>query len=471
MVRRNEDSAPAEGLSDLEAKLSERKLPHSLEAEQSVLGALLVDCSVAAGVLQILTADDFYSPRHAKLFSIFQSLFDRNATFDEVMALDEMERLGVTESVGGMDFLAELIQKVPTAANAEYYARIVREKAILRCLVGTCTELVQDVYESDMTAQAQLDGAEHKILEIGERGIGREFVQISELIDAHIDKLGKHQGEIQGTIYSGFNDLDSMTTGFHPEEFIIVAGRPSMGKTSFCMNCVEHASLSGKKVAIFSLEVSKDQLVQNLLCSFARVNAHALRQRSLSKDMWQKLMDGAEKLTQTKVFIDDTPGLTPLALKSKARRLNKKEGLDLIVVDYLQLMEIGGFESRQQEISAVSRGLKGLARELKVPVIAVSQLSRGVENRESHKPRLSDLRESGAIEQDADLVLLLYREEYYNPDKEDARGRAEIIIGKQRNGPTGSVDLAFLKDFMRFENLALHYEEAPLQGGGGDYRE
>jgi len=241
-----------------------------------------------------------------------------------------------------------------------------------------------------------------------------------------------------------------------------------MGKTSFSMNCVEYAALQGKRVAIFSLEVSKDQLVQNLLCSFTKVDAHRVRQRSLSKDMWQRLLDGAAQLSQTKVFIDDTPGLTPLSLKAKARRLHSREPLHLIVIDYLQLMEVGGIENRQQEISTVSRSLKSLARELNVPVIAISQLSRGVENRESHKPRLADLRESGAIEQDADVVLLLYREEYYKPEKEDAKGKAEIIIAKQRNGPTGSVHLAFQSQHVRFQSLAQHedgdgYGEVPFE--------
>lgn len=454
------------GDGDVEAKLAERKLPHSLDAEESVLGALLVDCTAASSVFQLLTADDFYSPRHSKVYSVLQTLYDRHSTLDEVMALNEMERLGIAESLGGMECLGSLIERVPTAANAEYYARIVHEKAILRSLVATCSEVIQGVYESEAPPQKQLDAAEQKVLDIGERGLGRDFVQISEVIDAHFEKIGKNQSQ-EGVVPSGFRDLDNMTTGFQPAEFIIVAGRPSMGKTSFCMNCVETAALAGKRVAIFSLEVSKDQLVQNLLCSFCRVDAHRVRQRSLSRDMWQKLVDGAARLSQTKIYIDDTPGLTPLSLKAKARRLNKREKLDLIVIDYLQLMEVvGGGENRQQEISAVSRSLKSLARELEVPVITVSQLSRSVENRESHKPRLSDLRESGAIEQDADLVILLYREEYYKPEKEEAKGKAELIIAKQRNGPTGSVELAFLSHFVRFENLAQPYEGDPFPSEG-----
>jgi len=460
-------SGEGSGVARLEAKLADRKLPHSLEAEQSVLGSLLVDCKGASTVFQLLSAEDFYSPRHAKVFTIFQQLYDQHSTFDEVMAMDEMERAGISESVGGLEFLEGLLNRVPTAANVEHYTRIVREKAILRSLVGSCSEIIQGVYDSETPARDQLDGAEQKVFEIGKRSMGRDFIQISDILDEHFEKLGKSATEADRTVQSGFTDLDRETTGFHPAEFIIVAGRPSMGKTSFCMNCVEHIAMARKRVAIFSLEVSKDQLVQNLLCGFARVDAHRVRQRSLSKEMWQKLTDGASRLSQTQIYIDDTPGLTPLGLKAKARRLHARAPLDVIVIDYLQLMEVGGTESRQQEISAVSRSLKALARELDVPVITISQLSRGVESRESHRPRLSDLRESGAIEQDADLVLLLYREEYYKPDKEEAKGQAEVIIAKQRNGPTGTLQLSFQSKHMRFENLATHYEDGDFQGGAG----
>ncbi len=448
-----------DNLADAEAKLAERKLPHSLDAESSVLGALLVDCKSAAGIFQVLSPEDFYSPRHAKVYTTFQSLYDRHSTFDYVMAFDELERQSLGASVGGMEFFEELIQKVPTAANAEHYAKIVREKAILRSLVGTCSEVIQGVFDSDLAPRDQLDAAEQRIFDIGKRSMGRDFVKISDILDEHFERLGKADGEGARVVYSGFKELDDMTTGFHPAEFIIVAGRPSMGKTSFCMNCVENAALAGKRIAIFSLEVSKDMLTQNLLCSLSRVNSHDVRKRTLSKDMWQKLLDGASRLSETRIFVDDTPGLTPLGLKAKARRLHAREPLDMIVIDYLQLMECGGVESRQQEISVISRSLKSLARELELPVITISQLSRGVENRESHKPRLSDLRESGAIEQDADVVLLLYREEYYKPEKEDARGKAEVIIAKQRNGPTGSVDMAFISRFMRFENLARGFDD------------
>lgn len=437
--------------------MSDKELPHGLEAEQSLLGAILVDCQAASGAFQLLTPDDFYSPRHARIFRAMLEVYDNHSTVDEILLQAELERRGEEEAAGGLDYLDELVDRLPTAANAEHYARVLRDKSILRGLVKACNEIVQGVYDSDAPARSQQDVAEQKIFEIGKHGVGRDFVRIKELIDQQFEYLDQ-RGDADRNVYSGFTDLDKLTTGFRPAEFIIVAGRPSMGKTSFCMNVVENAALNGKRVAIFSLEVSRDQLVQNLLGTISRVDARRIRTRSLDEDQWDRLVHGASKLCETKVYVDDTPGLTSLALKAKARRLHGRDALDLVVVDYLQLMEGSGAESRQQEISEVSRNLKGLARELDVPVIAVSQLSRSVENRESHRPRLSDLRESGAIEQDADVVLLLYRDEYYNPNKEEAKGKAEVIVAKQRNGPTGSAHLVFMNSFMRFENLSP-YEE------------
>jgi len=443
---------------DVERHVEERRLPRNLDAEESVLGALLVDYEAAAIAFQVLTAEDFYSPKHAKLFDVFRGIYDKHSTLDEVMAAEEMNRQGVSESMGGMEFLAELVQRVPTAANTEYYARIVHEKAMLRALVGTCTEIVQGVYESEDSAPTQLDTAEQRVLDIGQRESGSDFVDIGSILHEQFEKIDQASAD-DDVVRSGYPELDQMTTGFHPAELVVVAGRPSMGKTSFCMNLVENVAISGGAVAIFSLEVSKDQLIQNLLCSHAKVNAHRLRQRSLSQSQWQDLISGASRLRQTKVYIDDTPGLTPLTMKAKARRLHSRHPLDLVVIDYLQLMEMEGRESRQQEISTISRSLKALARELKVPVISISQLSRGVESREDHRPRLSDLRESGAIEQDADLVLLLYRAEYYHPEKEDLKGKAEVIIAKQRHGPTGKVELSFIGQYMRFESLAQHGDD------------
>ncbi len=439
---------------------SERQLPHNLEAEESVLGALLVDVHAAASALQILRDEDFYSPRHAQLFGLFRDLYDHHAALDEVMVIAEMERRGLAESLGGMETLAKLVERVPTVANVDYYAGVVRDKGILRALVASCSGVIQDVYESAHPPRDQLDRAEEVIFRIGESGVGPDFIDVGRLVDEYFEHLDRKSPD-NDSILSGFHDLDTMTSGFRPAEFIIVAGRPSMGKTSFAMNLVEAAAREGKRVAIFSLEVSKEQLVQNLLCTYSKVDAHATRQRSLDSNQWKGLISGAAGLRDLPIYIDDSAGTTPLSLKAKARRLHARSPIDMIVIDYLQLMELGGgSESRQQEIAAVSRSLKALGRELQVPVIALSQLSRGVETRESHRPRLSDLRESGAIEQDADLVLLLYREEYYKPEKEEARGKAEVIVAKQRNGPTGSVQLVFRNHIMRFENLSRYDDEA-----------
>ena len=440
-------------------RAADRQLPHSLEAEQSLLGAILVDCQAASGAFQLVTPDSFYSPRHARVFSAIQQLFDAHSTVDEIMLQEELERRGELEATGGLEYLDELIERLPVAANAEHYARIVRDRAILRSLAGTCSSIVEDVYTSDVPAQEQQDRAEQLIFEIGKQDGGRDFLPIGEIIKEQFERIEDPEGDAR-TVYTGFSDLDSMTTGFHPAELIIIAGRPSMGKTSFSMCVVQNAAAAGKTIAVFSLEVAKDQLVQNLLCSFSRVDAHRLRQKSLSQTHWRDLVDGATRLGKSKIFIDDTPGLTPMALKAKARRLNARHRIDLIVIDYLQLMEGGGGgESRQQEVSVISRSLKGLARELEVPVVTLSQLSRGVESREDRRPRMSDLRESGAIEQDADVILLLYRDEYYHPEREESKGKAEVILAKQRNGPTGAIELAFIGSFMRFENLA-HHEEA-----------
>ncbi|MCZ6792328.1 MAG: replicative DNA helicase [Planctomycetota bacterium] len=442
--------------------MSERQLPHNLEAEQSLLGAILVDYEASSSAFQILTAEDFYSPRHQRIFAAIQDIYDRESRIDEILLAEELNRRSEDAATGGLEYLDELVRRLPAAANAEYYARIIYDRAILRNLVKICGEVAEEVYDSRTSAQEQQDRAEQKILEIGRRQAGREFVSIKEVLDKNFERM--HRDDLgEDTIRTGYPDLDNLTMGLHPSELVIVAGRPSMGKTSFVLNIVRNATLSGeggtggKSVAIFSLEVARDQVVQNLLCMHSQVDSHRLRNKQfLSPEIWKKLIDGASELAATRIFIDDTPNLSPLTLKAKARRLHSREGIDLIVIDYLQLMEARGMESRQQEISLISRSLKGLARELEIPVVTISQLSRGVESREDRRPRMADLRESGAIEQDADLILMLYRDEYYHPEREDAEGRAEVIIAKQRNGPTGKVELVFRKECMRFESRSVH---------------
>jgi replicative DNA helicase len=386
---------------------------------------------------------------------VIGELYDQCSTVDPILAHELLERRGLGQETGGLEYLNELVSSVPTVANAEYHARIVREKSILRSLIAACTEVVQSAFDSDEAPQAQLDKAEQRVFEIGQSGQARDFVEIGGLVQEIIDREDRQ--DFSG-LMTGFRDLDDLTNGLHPSEYVIVAGRPSMGKTSFAMCVVQNVALTGKTVAIFSLEVSKEQLVENLLCSYSRVDALKMRKGTLTQEQWRTMIDGADQVRQFGIHIDDTPSLSPLALKAKARRLHVRHPLDLVVIDYLQLMENQGSESRQQEVTTISRSLKALARELNVPVIAISQLSRGVESREQHRPRLSDLRESGAIEQDADLVLLLYREEYYEPEKEEAKGKAEVIIAKQRNGPTGTVPLTFQSQFMKFDNLS-RYEE------------
>jgi len=439
----------------------DRVPPHDRDAERCVLGAVLLDSEAAAGVFQILRPDQFYLESHRKVYAASMELYDKLSALDVVLVREALERKGDLEAIGGNAALLELVDAVPTAANAEYYATIVRDQAVRRDLIRRATRIVREAYESAESPDQILDAANRSIFDIVEQQIGGDFVGIQDVIDPLFDLLDKGQTALAG-VPTGFTDLDELMNGLHPAELIVVAGRPSMGKTTFALNVALHVGATlGRPVGLFSLEVSRDQLVQNLLCSYARVDTHGLRSGRLSKADWQRLVDCADRLRRAPIFVDDSATLTPTAMKAKARHLKDRHGLDLLVLDYLQLMEQGGANSRQEEISRISRALKALARELKIPVIAISQLSRAVEarERESHRPRLSDLRESGAIEQDADVVILLYREEYYYPKKDEAKGKAEVIVAKQRNGPVDTVKLAFLKHAMRFENLAQYQQE------------
>ncbi len=430
--------------------------PQNIEAEQSVLGGILIENEAINRVMEILTPEDFYREAHRKIYHALIELSERDEPADLITTTNELRKKGELEMVGGASYLAYLIDSVPSAANIEYYARIVKEKAILRKLIETSTDIITQSYEDRTDVEAFLDEAERAIFEISEKRVRPSFFPIKEIVKESfktIEQLYKKKELVTG-VPSGFKELDRLTAGFQPSDLIIVAGRPSMGKTAFCLNIAQYAAIEGRvPVAIFSLEMSKEQLVLRMLCSEAQVEGTRLRTGYLGESDWPKLTMAAGTLSDAPIFIDDTAALSVLELRAKARRLKSEYGLGMIIIDYLQLMKgRGKAESRQQEISEISRSLKALAKELNVPVIAVSQLSRKTEERTGNRPQLSDLRESGAIEQDADVILFLFREEVYHRTEEN-RGKAEVIIGKQRNGPIGKVDLAFLDKYTSFKDL------------------
>lgn len=429
--------------------------PQNIEAEMSVLGAMLFEESALVKGIEVLRPAYFYDEKHKLIFSAIQSLFDKNKPADLITVSEALRATGNLEDAGGASYLTHLTTAVPTAAHIEHYAKIVKEKAVLRGLIQTATQIVQESFDPSGEVQGVLDHAEQMIFDLSQNQIEGKFYSLKEIIHSSmetIDQLYQRKEHVTG-LATGFHDFDTKTSGLQPSDLIIVAGRPSMGKSAFASGICEHAGITLKRpVAIFSLEMSKEQLVQRMLCSHARVDAQKVRTGYLSHQDWPKLTSAAGKLSEAPIFIDDTPGQSVLEVRAKARRLKMQHDISLVIIDYLQLMQgVGKTESRQQEISEISRSLKALARELRVPVIAVSQLSRAVENRTGNRPQLSDLRESGAIEQDADLVVFLFREEYYNPTEEN-RNKAEAIIAKQRNGPIGSVELLFLKDWTRFDN-------------------
>lgn len=430
--------------------------PQNTEAEQAILGAILLEKSALLTVSERITSDDFYRPSHQKIYQAMIDLGERGEPVDLITVTSELQDKKLLEEVGGVSYLSNLANAVPTAANVEYYAQIVEEKSVLRRLIRTATQIVSTGYAGEDEVSEVLSEAEKKILEISQKRSVGAFIPIKDVLMEtfeRIEFLYNNRGGVTG-VPSGYQDLDRMTSGFQKSDLIILAARPSVGKTAFALNVAQNVAVrSNETVAIFSLEMSASQLVQRMICAEANLDAHKIRTGMLEEEDWGKLTMGIGALSQAPIYIDDSPGVTVTEIRAKCRRLKIERGLGLIVIDYLQLIHgRGKGDNRQQEISEISRTLKMIARELEVPVIALSQLSRSVEQRQDKRPMLSDLRESGSIEQDADIVAFLYRDDYYNPETEK-KNIIEILISKQRNGPTGKVELVFLKNFNKFVNL------------------
>jgi replicative DNA helicase len=436
--------------------LNEKIPPQNLEAESAVLGSMMIDEEAIAIAVENLDEEVFYQDSHKKVFAAIVDLYNSNKPVDLITLTNELKKREMLDAVGGVSFLTGLANSVPTAANVSHYVNIVREKRILRNLISNSTKIVSRCYESDGNINEVIDDAERMIFEVSNKRMSGSYLHLKEIIKDSIetiDRLYQRKAHVTG-VPTGYIEFDNKTAGLQSSDLIIVAGRPSMGKSAFALGIAEYAGVVEKiPLAIFSLEMSKEQLVQRMLCAHARVDAHKVRTGYLATSDWPRLTAAAGKLSEAPIFIDDTPAVSAMEIRAKARRLKSHHDIKLIIVDYLQLMRgSGNTESRQQEISDISRSLKALARELDIPLIAISQLSRAVESRTDHRPQLSDLRESGAIEQDADVVALLLREEYYNPNAE--KGVAEVIIAKQRNGPVGTLKLSFINEYTRFENLA-----------------
>ncbi len=456
-----------------QAPAFDREPPFAPAAEASVLGGMLIDATAAPRALEVVDASMFFREAHRRLYRAMTRLFERGTALDVITVSEELKKEGELDNAGGLEYLASLLDAVPTAANIEYHARIVREKALLRRLIEAANAIVQDVHDpGESSAEDVLDQAEHRIFGVSQSRERAGFVWIKEILwptFERIEQLQESAGGVSG-LPTGYADVDQMTTGLQPGDLVVVAGRPSMGKTSWALNVSQWVALNqGVPVAIFSLEMSKEQLAQRFLCAEGRVDAQRLRKGSLSAEDHRRLAMAAGRLNTAPIWIDDSATSNVLEMKAKSRRLKSESDVGLIVVDYMQLMSAPGAgrnDSRVQEMSDISRGLKGLAREIGVPVIALSQLSRAPEQRTNRRPQLSDLRDSGSIEQDADLVMFLYRPEYYEgpEDKDGAslEGKAELILSKQRNGPTGTIDLYFHKEFTRFDSVA---RESGAEGG------
>ena len=448
--------------------VSEKAFPHNLEAERALLGSILLDNGALNQVLEVIDINDFFSDGHRTIFEKMMLLSEKNRTIDLVTLSEDLSREGLLEKVGGAGYLAALTDGIPigVSASIEEYSRIIKEKSLVRRLINASNNVITRCFEGVDDPETLIDLAQGQIFEIAEKRTQSGFLDIRQIVKTSfgdLDKLLDRGHRITG-IETGFIELDNMTSGFQPGELIVLAARPSLGKTALCLNIAAHACINcGKKVGIFSLEMSKESLALRLLCSEARVDSHKLRSGFTTREDWPKMTQALGRLAEAPLYVEDTPALSIMQIRAKARRLKAERGLDLLIIDYLQLATgHGRYENRTQEVSYISRGLKSIAKELNVPVLALSQLSRAPEQRPGQKPMLSDLRESGSIEQDADVVIFIFRERRSSEDGEEIAGEeTKLIIGKQRNGPTGEIPIVFMKSYVRFENIATGREDEP----------
>jgi len=438
-----------------------RSMPESLSAEAAVLGSMIIDPECIGDVVEIVEQDSFYRTEHQYIFDALIALYEKHRShgIDAVLLRDELEKRKQLEKVGGVEYIAKILDSVPSSANVAYYAGIIKDKMLLRKIIEATTEILNDAYDEAGEPNEKLDEAERKIFDVADKKITSNVVSLKDLLTRAYELIERREGSYITGLPTGYYELDDLTCGLQDGEMIIIAGRPSMGKTSLALNIAEHIGLMEKiPVAIFSLEMGRQQLAERFLCSASEIDAQLVRKGMLSTEYYQKLVETCGTFSEAPIYIDDTASLTPLELRAKARRLRSRHHIRCIIVDYLQLMHLGTkrVESRQQEITTISRYIKALARELNIPVVVLSQLNRSPEGREGHRPRMSDLRESGSIEQDADVVMLLHREDYYHRGEQDYQpdNTAELIIAKQRNGPTGTVKLTFREKITRFENAS-----------------
>jgi replicative DNA helicase len=441
-----------------------RSVPESLEAEAAALGSMILDPACIGQVVEMIKAESFYRTEHQIIFNALIALYEQNKDIDIVLLRDELKKRNQIEQAGGVDYLVRVAESVPSAASVNYYCQIVQDKALVRELITATNEILNNAYDTTGEIQEKLDDAEKKIFAVTEKKISGSAVRIKDLVMEAFDNIEARKGKHVTGLGTGFDELDESLCGLQDGEMIIIAGRPSMGKTSFAMNIAEHIGADDSTpLVIFSMEMSRQQLAERILCSRGKLDSQLVRKGMLSTEQYEALTHIGSDLFEKPIYIDDTPGLTPLEIRAKCRRLKSQYNIRCVLIDYLQLMSLGGrVESRQQEISTISRYLKALAREMDVPVVVLSQLNRSAEGREGHRPRMSDLRDSGSIEQDADVIMLLHREDYYHrgdPDWED-QNVAEVIIAKQRNGPTGIIKLTFNGKFTRFENHS--HEQEPF---------